>query len=201
MQNEWVICRVFQKSSGGKKIPISGLVRLGSFGSELGPSNLPPLMDSSPFSGKTKPFGESTYVPCFSNAMDAQRHQEGMVDSNSLYGVISNPTDMIPRIPLSSSYYSAQTGPLSGNLPFPGNVVMQDPSFLRALFGNQGSNSRQSFKPEREIVSGSQETVLTTDMNAEISSVVSNLEMGRRPFQEVPSTSTGPVGLENFWEY
>ncbi|KAB1216737.1 hypothetical protein CJ030_MR4G003861 [Morella rubra] len=200
-KNEWVICRVFQKSSGGKKIPISGLVRLGSFGSELGPSNLPPLMDSSPFSGKTKPFGESTYVPCFSNAMDAQRHQEGMVDSNSLYGVISNPTDMIPRIPLSSSYYSAQTGPLSGNLPFPGNVVMQDPSFLRALFGNQGSNLRQSFKPEREIVSGSQETVLTTDMNAEISSVVSNLEMGRRPFQEVPSTSTGPVGLENFWEY
>ena len=68
--------QIFQKSSGGKKTHISGLVRLGSFGNELGPSVLPALMDSSPFNGKTKPMDESVYVPCFSNPIDIQRNQQ-----------------------------------------------------------------------------------------------------------------------------
>ncbi|XP_062170127.1 NAC domain-containing protein 100-like [Alnus glutinosa] len=203
-KNEWVICRVFQKTSGGKKIHLSGIVRLGSIGDELGP-DLPPLMDSSPYIGKTRPVAESTYVPCFSNPMYAQRNQEGMVDSfnNSLYGCSSNPSDILSRIPLSSSFYSAQTAPLSGNLQFPGSATMPDHSVLRALLGNQGSNLRQSFKTEREMLSVSQETALTTDMNTEISSVMSNLEMGRQSFdhQEAPSTSAGPVDLGNFWGY
>jgi len=203
-KNEWVICRVFQKTSGGKKIHLSGIVRFGSIGSELGP-NLPPLMDSSPYIGKTKPVDESAYVPCFSNPMYAQRNHEGMVDSfnNSLYGGSSNPTDILSRIPLPSSFYSAQTPPLLGNLQFPGSVTMQDHSVLRALLGNQGSNLRQSFKTEREMLSVSQETALTTDMNTEISSVMSNLEMGRQSFhhQEAPSTSVGPVDLDNLWSY
>ncbi|KAA8542454.1 hypothetical protein F0562_023410 [Nyssa sinensis] len=54
LQNEWVICRVFQKSSGGKKVHISGM-RLSSMEYELRPSVLPPLMDSSPYSGGTQP--------------------------------------------------------------------------------------------------------------------------------------------------
>lgn len=200
-----MICRVFHKTSGGKKIHLSGIVRLSSIGGELGP-DLPPLMDSSPYIGKTKPVAESAYVPCFSNPMYAQRNQEGMVDSfnNSLYGSSSNPSDIISRIPLSSSFYSAQTAPLSGNLQFPGSATMQDHSVLRALLGNQGSNLRQSFKTERDMLSVSQETVLTTDMNTEISSVISNLEMGRQSFdhQEAPSTSVGPVdNLDNFWDY
>ncbi|GMY15602.1 NAC domain-containing protein 100 [Fagus crenata] len=204
-RNEWVICRVFEKTSGGKKIHITGISRMGSFGTELDPSNLPPLMDSSPYTGKTKPVSESAYVPCFSNLMDAQRNQEGMMNSfnNSLYGVSSYPTDILPRIPLSSSFYSAQTGPLSGNLQFPSSATMQDHSILRALLANQGSNLRQNFKTEREMISVSQETAMTTDMNAEISSVVSNLEMGRRPFddQEAPSTSARPADLHNLWGY
>lgn len=201
-RNEWVISRIFQKTSGGKKIHISGIVRLGT---ELDPSNLPPLMDSSPYTGKTQSVSESAYVPCFSNFMDAQRNQEGMMNSlnNSLSGVSSYRTDILPRIPISSSYYSAQTIPLSANPQFPGSVAMQDHSILRALLGNQGSNLRQSFKTEREMVNVSHETAMTTDMNAEISSVVSNLEMGRRPFdnQEAPSTSAGPVDLDNLWSY
>ncbi|KAF5459718.1 hypothetical protein F2P56_019640 [Juglans regia] len=202
-KNEWVLCRVFQKSSGGKKIHISGIVRLGSFGSELGPSDLPPLTDSSANIGKTKPFIESAYVPCFSNPISAQRNQEGMVDSfnNSLYGVPSNPTDILPRIPASSSFYSTQISTIQGNLQFPGCVGMQDPSILWALHGNQGSNLRQSFKTEREIVGVSQETAMNTDVIAEISSLVSNLEMDRRSFQEAPSTSAGPLDLDNFWNY
>ncbi|KAL5130995.1 ABC transporter G family member 27 [Glycine soja] len=34
-KNEWVICRVFQKSSAGKKTHISGIMRLDSFANEL----------------------------------------------------------------------------------------------------------------------------------------------------------------------
>ncbi|CBI22244.3 unnamed protein product, partial [Vitis vinifera] len=45
-KNEWVICRVFQKSSGGKKTHISGL--------------LPPLTDSSPFSSETRTVAASS---------------------------------------------------------------------------------------------------------------------------------------------
>ncbi|KAL1141521.1 hypothetical protein V6Z11_A11G035800 [Gossypium hirsutum] len=68
-KNEWVICRVFQKSSDGKKIPISSLVKASCLSNELGPATgLPPLMDSSPYNGgKCEPvFADSTYVPCFS---------------------------------------------------------------------------------------------------------------------------------------
>lgn len=205
MQNEWVISRIFQKTSGGKKIHISGIVRMGTFGTELDPSNLPPLMDSSPYTGKTQSVSESAYVPCFSNIMDAQRNQEGMMNSfnNSLSGVSSYHTDILPRIPISSSFYSAQTIPLSANQQFPGSVAMQDHIILRALLGNQGTNLRQSFKTEREMLNVSHETAMTTDMNAEISSGVSNLEIGRRSFdnQEAPSTSAGPVDFDNLWSY
>lgn len=49
VQNDWVISRVFQKSSGGKKIPISGLVA----------SSMPPLIDAT---------AEPGHVHCFSNS-------------------------------------------------------------------------------------------------------------------------------------
>ncbi|OMP11596.1 No apical meristem (NAM) protein [Corchorus capsularis] len=206
-KNEWVICRVFQKSSGGKKIHISGLVRVDSFGNELGPSGLPPLMESSPYNGKSKPVAESAYVPCFSNSIDVQRNQQETIDhfNNPLLPVSSNTTsDIFPRIPLSNSFYSAQPVPFPSNLQFPGSVLMQDQSILRALIENHGSNMRQDFKTERDqMVSVSQETGLTTDINTEISSVVSNLELGKRTFdeQEAPSTSAAPVDLDCFWHY
>ncbi|KAF2311307.1 hypothetical protein GH714_021636 [Hevea brasiliensis] len=155
--------RVFQKSSAGKKIHISGLVRLGSFGNELDPAGLPPLMDSSLYSGKTKPLAESSYVPCFSNPIDVQRNQQESIDSfnNNLFAVSSNPADVFPRIPLANSFYSTHAVPFSANLQYPGSVLMQDHSILRALFENQGPNWKQSFKTEREMVSASQETGLT----------------------------------------
>ncbi|XVF54335.1 hypothetical protein PTKIN_Ptkin05aG0173100 [Pterospermum kingtungense] len=210
-KNEWVICRVFQKNSGGKKTHISGLIRAGSFGNELGPSGLPPLMESSPYNNgsKTKPVADSAYVPCFSNPIDFQRNQQHTTDNfnNPLVPVSSNiATDIFPRIPVSNSFYSAQAVPLPvpANFQFPGSVLMQDQSsILRALIENHGSNmSQQGFKTERDMVSVSQETGLTTDVNTEISSVVSNLEIGKRAYdQEAPSTSAGPVDLDCFWHY
>ncbi|XWS48001.1 hypothetical protein CRYUN_Cryun13aG0034400 [Craigia yunnanensis] len=169
-KNEWVICRVFQKSSGGKKTHISGLVRVGSFGNEFGPAGLPPLMESSPYNGKSKPVAESAYVPCFSNPIDAQRNQEDTIDNfNNLLHVWSNPTDIFPRIPLPNSFYPAQAVPFPSNFQFPGSILKQDQSILRALIENHGSNMRQDFKTERDMVSVSQETGLTTDFNTEIS--------------------------------
>ncbi|KAI4335977.1 hypothetical protein L6164_014561 [Bauhinia variegata] len=208
-KNEWVICRVFQKNSGGKKTHISGIMSLDSFGNELGSSVLPALTDSSPYIAKTRPLNESAYVPCFSNQIDIQRNQVGIFDSftNTLFGVSSNPSDILPRNQLSTSLYSTQTVQAPASFQLAGSVHnLQDQSILRALLVNHhGSNLSNSFKTEREMVSvtQSQETGLTTDMNTEISSVVSNFEMGRRPFdnQHHPPASAAPMDLDTMWNY
>ncbi|KAJ7956417.1 NAC domain protein [Quillaja saponaria] len=204
-KNEWVICRVFQKSTGGKKTHISGLMRLGNFGNELNSSGLPPLTDSSLYIGKTKPVAESAYVPCFSNQIDVQRNQEGMVDSfyNPPFGVPSNPSENFPRIPFSSPLYFPQGIQVPTNLSLPNSVYLQDQPILRALLENHESQMRNGFKTEREMISVSQETGLTTDMNNEISSVVSNFEMVRRQFdhQQHPSAASGAVDLDGLWNY
>ncbi|KAK7265809.1 hypothetical protein RJT34_33433 [Clitoria ternatea] len=197
-KNEWVICRVFQKSSAGKKTHISGIMRLESLGNELGSSLLPPLTDSSPPSFvKTKPVNDSAYVPCFSNSIDLQRNHEGVFDSlnGSIYAVSSsNPLDILPRMPPSGSFYNSTTT----TLPFHGSVF-SDHTILRALCENNG------FKPERDMISVSQETGLTTDVNAETSSVVSNFDMGSRrpPFenQNHPHASVAAVDLASLWNY
>lgn len=178
LQNEWVICRVFQKSSAGKKTHISGIMRLDTLGNDLGSSVLPPLTDSSHSIGKIKQLNDSAYVPCFSNSIDVQRNQGGIFDSftnnNSIYGVSSN-----PLISTSSNPLYSNNNQVGCNLQFPSSVCgMQDQAILRALYENNG------FKSERQqIVSVSKETDLTTDMNAETSSVVSNFDMSRRAFE------------------
>ncbi|CAN1758673.1 hypothetical protein LINPERHAP1_LOCUS6878 [Linum perenne] len=53
--NECVICRVFQKTCGGKKIHISGITRFGELGHHS--TMLPPLMES-----------PSAYFPLFSSS-------------------------------------------------------------------------------------------------------------------------------------
>ncbi|KAG5056601.1 hypothetical protein AAZX31_05G024800 [Glycine max] len=196
-KNEWVICRVFQKSSAGKKTHISGIMRLDSFANELGSSALPPLSDSSPSIGNTKPLNDSAYVPCFSNPIDVQRNQEGVFDSftNSMYGVSSNPMDILPRMPPSGSFYSTQGVQAAPNFAFPGSVyTLQDHTILRALCENNG------YKPERDMISVSQETGLTTDINAETSS---NFDVGWRPFENHnhASVSVAPLDLDGLWNY
>ncbi|XP_010258290.1 PREDICTED: NAC domain-containing protein 100-like [Nelumbo nucifera] len=202
-KNEWVICRVFQKSSGGKKIHIPGLVRMSSLSDELAPSTLPPLMDSSPYNSKTKAsVAETAHVTCFSNPMEDRKNQEEMIDcfNSPLFASSTNPFDPSPasllfsKFNLPNSFYTTQGATSLGNLQYPGSVLMQDQTFLRALLENHGSTMmKQNFKTEREMVSISQETGLSTEMNTEISSVVSN--------HEDPSTSAGPVDLDCLWNY
>lgn len=62
LQNAWVLSRVFQKTSGGKKVHISELIR-------MHPSTPPPLMDPNPpfYNAKIEPVdSQSGLVPCFS---------------------------------------------------------------------------------------------------------------------------------------
>ncbi|KAK7317246.1 hypothetical protein RJT34_01306 [Clitoria ternatea] len=180
-KNEWVICRVFQKCSGGKKTHISGIIRLESFGNELGSSGLPPLTDSSSpsFGNNTKAIGvtESAYVPCFSNPIDVQRGIfDSLTNNNTLYGLISS----------NNSLYSSQGVQLQAppNLSLPGFVCsIQDQQILDNQ-GN-GSNLRGSFEPEREmVVSVPQETGLTSENN-----------------QQNPPASAAPLDLASLWNY
>ncbi|KAA8530388.1 hypothetical protein F0562_005097 [Nyssa sinensis] len=115
-KNEWVTCRVFEKSSGGKKIHISGLVRITSYGDELRPSNLPPLMDCSAYDGQTgSAAADTSHVTCFSNPMEDQKPQEDMVNSFKsplLASSSSKPSGVSPaKLSVPNSFFSAQIMP------------------------------------------------------------------------------------------
>ncbi|KAM7471424.1 hypothetical protein LguiA_009607 [Lonicera macranthoides] len=191
-KNEWVICRVFQKSSGGKKVHISGLVRLNSNGNDTGPSLLPPLMDSSNYSPSTKP--ESLHVPCFSNSIDIQKTQKQIIDylSNPNYPFFCpNPSVNFPRISLPNPFPFVQSTPFQGNLQYSGPVQMQENSIPNGLVENYDPNMTQSLKTEKEMVS--------TGVNRGIS----NLEIGRRSFEDLaaPSVSVGQLDFDCLWNY
>ena len=117
-QNEWVICRVFHKTAGGKKIPISTLIQIGSYGG----SSLPPLTDSSPYNNdKTK--NDPTYVPCFSNQTETR---------GTLLNYFSN-NPALSSIPLYQPHSLHVSDP----------VLAQEQSVSQGMFEN---NRRQSFK-------------------------------------------------------
>lgn len=211
-KNEWVLCRIFQKSCGGKKIHVPGLVRLSSFGDELVPSLLPPLMDPSPYMFKNKHVA-SDHVTCFSNPMEGQKNQEDVNDcfNSPIFSAPTNPSGdvsqpsfgLFSKFSLPNSLYSTQFHQNLPNLQYQGSNYVQDQAILRALIENHdGPTMKPSCKTEREMVSVSQETGLTTDINAEISS-----EMGRHHHhhhhdqQQDPSSSADPVDLESLWNY
>lgn len=187
MQNEWVICRVFQKSAAGKKIPFHGIIQQES---EFNPSsNLPPLMDYNTSYG-------APHVPCFSNPpmeMETTTAHYQNTNQTSFEGLMSNPyksnnTGDNPYF----SYFPSQTGNYSGN------YMMSDQHILKTILGTE---MKQSMKTEVVNYSASQDTGLSSDMNAEISSVVSNYDISRRAFDDHdgPSTSGGPVDLDTLW--
>ncbi|XP_076926897.1 NAC domain-containing protein 100-like [Bidens hawaiensis] len=84
-KGEWVISKVFDKSSGGKKIPISGL-------SMNNNGIMPPLMEVSSFDGGSRT--ENSNVTCFSGSMEEQKpnNNEEMMGgwSSSVAGTVAN---------------------------------------------------------------------------------------------------------------
>lgn len=209
-KNEWVICRVFHKSAGGKKIPYTGLMTSSSFGNEFSPSgNLPPLMESSPSIGGQTKYGVP-HVSCFSNPLDPSGAQtshnnadepsfNGFINGHPFHSLpsISNPSDYFPRIGGGNLIFSPQTS------HFPGNYMMSEQQILQAILENHGAETKQSMKTEGVNYSASQDTCLSSDMNAEISSVIPNFYMGSRPFDDpnAPSTSGGPGGFDDLLNY
>ncbi|MFS7970855.1 putative transcription factor NAM family [Helianthus anomalus] len=119
-KGEWVISRVFHKSSGGKKIPISRLLTMkneynnqNSFGS----SNMPPLMEISSGDGGSRT--ENSHVTCFSESMEEQDPNNeavmGSWSSNSAALMAPRTDTMVPST-------------MDNNLD---STWMQDPSILK----------------------------------------------------------------------
>ncbi|KAL0335634.1 UNVERIFIED_CONTAM: NAC domain-containing protein [Sesamum radiatum] len=175
-KNDWVISRVFQKTSSGQKVHISGLMRMDSQGNEMAPE----------------------HVHCFSSSVATPQkiHEDSATCfSNSILQSSSNPVGSCYKPdPFSRGQFVQIQG--ETGFGFPGSIPVQDSSIFRTLVGNYGHNyMNQGFRKEKERVSVSQET--------ENSSVVSNLEMGKRSFeeQEAPPSSVGPQDLDCIWSY
>lgn len=192
-KNEWVICRIFQKSSGGKRTHISGLPRSNSFKNEPCSTQLPSLIDSaSPYKGKMRDTvtKTSSHVTCFSNQMERHKTLEEMIDN--LYPAdissASSSSLLYSKIALLNPFHSSQ---------IPDSALIQHQSALRSLLENYGSIIRQNSKADF-----SQETALSADMNNDISSV-SNHDKVDKSFedQDDPSTSAGPIDLDCLWNY
>ena len=183
LQNDWVICRVFEKTSGGKKTHISDIKRFESNGNGLGSSSvsLSPPVVAGHYMGsmETTISTDSAHVPCFSSLLwDDENDQEGIFNSaeNSLLGICSNPQEFLPTMPLHDWSYSAEPiieAPMNLPLLSDSALTVQEQNFLDGAFENHG------FMAEAEqMLSVSHEKNLTnTDLNPEISSVISSLCM------------------------
>ncbi|XP_073271926.1 NAC domain-containing protein 100-like [Primulina huaijiensis] len=180
-ENDWVISRVFHKTSGGKKVHISGLMRMNPKGDDSPPSTLPPLTDPSPFHENRKLVeSESNHVHCFSNPIVSQKGQESFANP------FNNPMD---------SFSWGQLHTIQGGMGFqiPGSIPFQDPSILRSLLGNYRQNVG------KEMASLPQETGLKNKNSL----VPSNLELGKKSFgdQEAPSAPVGAQDIDCIWSY
>ncbi|KAD4385334.1 hypothetical protein E3N88_25502 [Mikania micrantha] len=174
LQNEWVICRVFHKSSGDKKLNSGG-------------NGLPQLTESSTSSGSgdgmIKP--ESIHVPCFSNPDTILNNPSYTFDHNSNG---------------SYSFQAGQSGhPLPDGSQF--QFQFQFPSGYSFPISNQTNfndllRHNGDFQLGKEMDTRSHETE-----NTEISCVMPDFETGKRVFddQETPSTSVGPIDMDCIW--
>lgn len=140
-KGEWVISRVFHKSSGGKKIPISGLLKMkngNSYENDFGSAKMPPLMEISSVDGGSRT--ETSHVTCFSESVEEQKpNNEEMMGSwsSSSSLMVSRTENLYPMVPNIDNFHYQDT------------TWMQDPSILRILVdANNNSNMRQNPKPE-----------------------------------------------------
>lgn len=216
MQNEWVISRVFQKSSssnsggvgGGRK----GIGVMGRGGEDetivvgSGSPLLPPLLDMTYSNNSSK-----AHVTCFSNGLEGQKGHEDFLteDLNPLLlSSTANPSSVTnpysSKLPLQLIHYNTTT---TNNNNSNSNSNINGLQFYQTAGGGGGSSSslvqllesngyygmKGSCKTERDqMLSISQETGLTSDINPEISSVA----------QEVPSSSAAHLPLHDYiWSY
>nr|WLW41579.1 NAC092 [Atractylodes lancea] len=153
-KGEWVISRVFHKSSGGKKIPISGLLKMkmtnnDTYQHDFGSADLPPLMEISSAEGGSRT--ETSHVTCFSESMEEHKpNNEELVGSwSSGNSLMASRTDNISS--MENTCFPPNT-PFSNleNFQYQDTTWMQDPSILRILIDNTDSSMRQT--PKTELV-------------------------------------------------
>lgn len=155
-KDEWVVCRIFHKSTGIKKTSIHDLLRVNSFGDDfLDYSSLPPFMDplnynsrpsTSSFSGgDNNEFKEmatrSSDGNYFSNTSMLNNNQNFAQPPNTNYQAPNS--SFHPQIPASNPLYTFQTSP---NMP----------GYLHQ--GKSSSNSFQNF--QNSIFSDNEHTLL-----------------------------------------
>ncbi|XP_078152055.1 NAC domain-containing protein 100-like [Carex rostrata] len=176
-KDEWVVCRIFHKSSGLKKGPIpTSLERMDSIGDEffLDSTTLPPLIDHTLFSqNQNQGFNHSgmnipttsSSIPYFSNMLSMDNQHENDLTQNPVF----YPINMVPSDPFFSS-------PATNNLDY-----------------------LQCKKEQLSNFTRSQDTGLSTDHNTEISSVISR----HYDDHDGPSSAAADTGidLENMWNY
>ncbi|KAI3766859.1 hypothetical protein L2E82_16934 [Cichorium intybus] len=181
-KNEWVICRVFHKTSGGKRDPISGMTRVDSGGVAR---SLPPLMDSpAAFGGRiiNPSISDSVHVPCFSNPIDIQITQKNTI--NNFFN-----SSIFPFDSSSISLLESQSDPVMQQFPSCSSFPVHDQAILRGLIETYS----HGLKMERDMFTGSQETGVNSEKNT------SNLEKGKIGIEDQP-TSVGPIDY-CFWNY
>ncbi|KAJ6434117.1 hypothetical protein OIU84_017763 [Salix udensis] len=149
-RDEWVVCRIFHKSTGVKKTSIHDLRRMNSFGDDfLDYSSLPPLMDPPTYTSRP---GTSSFSDADDNEFKAMTNS-GSSDGNYLANtsMLNNnqnfvrPQNTIYQSPNSSFHlqnpasnplYSFQTNP---NMPVhlhQGRNTSSFPNFQNSTFGN-----------------------------------------------------------------
>ncbi|XP_057780708.1 NAC domain-containing protein 79-like [Salvia miltiorrhiza] len=101
-KNDWVISRVFQKTTGGKKIHISGMTRVES-------ATMPPLVDSMKLEPKYE--HEHEHVHCFSKAAAAVAPHKDLFNNDPIFPSSSNHVDF-------SSFSRSQFPQIQGEAGF-----------------------------------------------------------------------------------
>ena len=180
-RNEWVLCRVFKKSLVGGVVssaPASSAAKKGGVGmiEEIGSSvadvtPLPPLLD---MSGSGASFVDpAAHVTCFSNnALEA-----GQFFNPTATGGCATDTD---HHGLASSYsplasFTQYGGQLHHGVSLSLVQLLESSGYHRGLADDMAPCGNQQQQPaackgERERLSASQDTGLTSDVNPEISS-------------------------------
>ncbi|XP_047328876.1 NAC domain-containing protein 92-like [Impatiens glandulifera] len=178
--HEWVICRVFHKTAGGKKIPISDLfpIKNSTIAAVGTPSPLPSLTDQS--SSST---GFAADVPCFSNT-----NQLDIKD----YIINRDFSPAPPPLPPPPSY--SMMNPIQ---QYPDQPVIQDRTFMTnsVNYNRPNNNMKQTMKTEFVSLSDQDSCMGNDDIP-----VLSHWETGRRSFQGA-DMSTVQMGSGGLWYF
>ncbi|KAJ1401543.1 NAC domain [Sesbania bispinosa] len=200
---EWVISRVFEKSSYVKKMHVPNFGRFNTFGEEPSPpSQLLPLADFSPYNNITRTTAaDLSQLINFSypNQMEDQRAQDDIVDfmeAPILAFQSLGPYDISPYAKPTPAFsnHSTMIAQQIGQPQYPDYSLPQEQPKLRILTEYPGSSLQHIQKIDFS---------LGTHFNVDISPVTTNSDMFQRWFgnQEHASASTGPVDIDCMWNY